>query len=118
MDEVQAELLKWYEKFKELPPEAHLLCPRLSNDDDEDYKVLDDPDSLISIEEKKKRITEGQKRLEITYWNTLVFGFDKRDSGEWLDQFTDRLNGCLRECADCVLNWHMQRKPHLRKFAE
>jgi senataxin len=118
MEEAQAELLKWFEKLGNLPPEAHLLCPKVNNEDEEDYTDLHDPHSQITTEQKKQRVKDGQERLDITYWNTLVFGFDKRDSGQWLDDFTSRLDGCLRDCADCVLNWHMQRKTHLRKFSE
>jgi senataxin len=118
MADVQSQLLPWFEKFKALPVEAHLLCPKLSNEDAENYKDPNDPESQISRETKKKRIEEGEKRLEIAYWNSLVFGFDKRESGQWAEDLTNRLNECLRECPDCVLNWHMRRKPYLRQFAE
>jgi len=57
-------------------------------------------------------------RIEITYWNSLIFGYDKKDAGKWLETFRDRLNRCLKHCGGCVLNWHMKRRAHLDKFAE
>jgi senataxin len=118
MADAQTQLLPWFEKLKALPLEAHLLCPKLSGADDENYKDLNDPESSITRETKQKRIKDGEARLEITYWNSLVFGFDRRDSGQWVEEFNERLNGCLQECPDCVLNWHMRRKQFLRQFAE
>jgi senataxin len=118
MSDLNIELLKWYEELKKLPSEAHLLCPRISDDDEENYKTVSGTESGLATEEKQKRIKEGDERIEITYWNSLIFGFDKRESGQWLEDFTNRLEGCLRTCSDCVLNWHMKRKPHLQKFAE
>jgi senataxin len=116
--DIEKELEKWYEELKEFPVENHLLCPRTSEDDDENYKTLDDPDSKISVEEKKERIEQGQRRIEVTYWNSLIFGFDKSIAGQWLEDFTKRLEECLRLCSDCVLNWHMKRRARLQKFAE
>ncbi|KAH6888116.1 SEN1 N terminal-domain-containing protein [Thelonectria olida] len=116
--DIEKELEKWYEELREFPVENHLLCPRTSEDDDENYKTLDDPGSNISIEEKKQRIEQGQKRIEVTYWNSLIFGFDKSIAGQWLEDFTKRLEDCLRLCSDCVLNWHMKRRARLQKFAE
>ena len=111
------ELEKWYEEYQKLPAENHLLCPRLDNEDDENYKDLSDSSSKISQADKRARIEAAQKRIEITYWNSLIFGFDKKDAGKWLDQFTNRLESCLKTCADCVLNWHMTRQHHLDKFS-
>ncbi|CAM1502138.1 Fc.00g041220.m01.CDS01 [Cosmosporella sp. VM-42] len=118
MSDLNEELGKWYEELQKIPTECHLLCPKTFNDDEEDYKTLDDPDSEISIDEKKKRIQKGDERIEVTYWNSLIFGFDKQDAGKWLDEFATRLEECLKLCSDCVLNWHMKRKNYLQKFAE
>ncbi|KAL7894507.1 SEN1 N terminal domain-containing protein [Trichoderma sp. SZMC 28014] len=118
MADINEVLGKWYEEFQKIPTEVHLLCPRISDADDENYKSLDDPDSRISIEEKKSRIQKGKERIEITYWNSLIFGFDKEDAGKWLEEFTERLESSLRECPECVLNWHMKRKHHLQIFSE
>lgn len=118
MADLNEELVKWFEVFQKVDQECHLLCPKLSDDDFEDYKTLSDPHSEISVEEKQKRIKDGEARIEMTYWNSLIFGYDKKDAGKWLDTFTDRLEHCLKLCSDCVLNWHMKRRAHLEKFAE
>ncbi|TFB03099.1 Helicase SEN1 [Trichoderma ghanense] len=118
MADINEVLGKWYEEFQRIPAEVHLLCPRVSADDDEDYKSLEDPDSSISAEEKQSRIEQSKKRIEITYWNSLIFGFDKQEAGRWLEEFTGRLDKCLKSCPECVLNWHMKRRHHLQVFSE
>lgn len=118
MADINEVLGKWYEEFQQIPAEVHLLCPRISVEDDENYKNLDDPDSRISTEEKSSRIQKSKERIEITYWNSLIFGFDKQEAGKWLEDFTGRLESCLKDCPECVLNWHMKRKHHLQMFSE
>ncbi len=117
MTDLNEELQIWFARLQEIPLERHLLCPKISDEDGENYKT-DDPGSEISADEKKKRIQDGEKRIEITYWNSLIFGFDKSDAGKWLDDFSQRLEKCLKYCSDCVLNWHMKRRTHMNKFAE
>lgn len=118
MEDLNEEIYSWYEKLEALPSEVHLLCPRIHDEDGENYKVLNDPDSAISIDEKKARIHQAQDRIEITYWNSLSFGFDKQTAGQWGLRFSQRLEHCLKNCAECVLNWHMKRKAHLQNFSE
>lgn len=118
MTEINDELAEWFEEVQKLSPECHLLCAKLSNEDGENYRILDDPEAQISPEEKKKRIEDGDRRVEITYWNSLIFGFDKKAAGKWLDEFQTRLTDCLRHCPDCALHWHMKRRAQLRKFSE
>ncbi|KAF5019905.1 hypothetical protein F66182_8067 [Fusarium sp. NRRL 66182] len=116
--ELNEELTKWYEKIQKFDQECHLLCPRIGDDDNENYKIAEDPDSAISQEEKNSRIQKGKERLEVTYWNCLIFGFDKSSQGKWGEELAERLNGCLKHCADCVYNWHMKRKLLLQQFNE
>jgi senataxin len=118
MSDPNPELNKWFGELQKLPAEVHLLCPRVRDDDLENYKLLNDDKSNITVEEKKSRISDGMQRIEITYWNTLIFGYDKREAGKWLEDFTTRLEHCLKNCPDCVFNWHMKRKIHLQKFNE
>ena len=118
MADINEELAASFEKLQQLSPEAHLLCPKLSDDDFENYRDLADPNTEITLDEKKKRIEDGARRIEITYWNSLIFGFDRKEAGKWLEEFSTRLDNCLKFCSDCVLNWHMTRKAHLQKFAE
>lgn len=115
---ISDELGKWFEELQKIPESTHLLCPRIDDDDNENYRILDDPDSQITLEEKKDRIEKGNKRIEITYWNSLIFGFDKKEAGKWLEKFTTRLEESLRSCSECVLNWHMKRQANLQKFSE
>lgn len=118
MTEINEDLEKWFEELQKIPPGYHLLCPKISDEDDEIYKSLDDPDSKISLDVKKARIKNGEERITVTYWNSLIFGFDKKYAGKWLDDFTQRLENCLVLCSECVLNWHMKRKAHLQMFSE
>lgn len=116
--DIHEELSQWYEKIQKFPKECHLLCPRVSDDDYENYKLLDDPDSTISQDEKKSRIEEGNERLKVTYWNCLIFAFDKQSQGKWGDELAERLNHILKYCPECVFNWHMKRKDVLQQFQE
>ncbi|KHN98760.1 uncharacterized protein MAM_03222 [Metarhizium album ARSEF 1941] len=118
MSDLNEELAKWYEELQKLPHDCHLLCPKINSDDRENYKTFDDPESQITVENKKQRIQDGRHRVEITYWNSLIFGFDKSEAGKWAEEFKDRLEDGLRSCSECVLNWHMQRQLHLQKFSE
>ncbi len=115
---ISEELGKWFDEFQAIPPERHLLCPRISDDDGENYRSLDDPDSTITREEKEKRIAAGNSRIDITYWNSLIFGFDRKDAVKWLGEFTKRFDASLKSCSECVLNWHMRRKPQIQNFLE
>ncbi|KAG6031692.1 hypothetical protein E4U41_007480 [Claviceps citrina] len=118
MSELNEELAKWYDELQKLSSECHLLCPKIDSDDGENYKIVDDPESTISVDEKKQRIEQGHRRIEITYWNSLIFGFEKSAAGKWLEEFKERLEQTLRTCSDCVLNWHMRRPVYLQQFSE
>ncbi|KOS18097.1 Helicase SEN1 [Escovopsis weberi] len=118
MAEVEEVLVEWFDRYQGLHVDHHLLCPRISDDDDENYKSLDDPESAITVDEKKARIQNADERIKITYWNSLIFGFDKEHAGKWLNDYTGRLEKCLRGCPDCVLNWHMKRAQYMRQFSE
>lgn len=118
MADINEELAKWFEELQKIPVGSHLLCPRTSDDDDENYKIIEDAESRITADEKRRRIEQGQERIKITYWNSLIFGFDKQYAGKWLDEFSEKLQHFLETCPDCVLNWHMKRKSYLQLFSE
>ncbi|PHH88828.1 hypothetical protein CDD83_6986 [Cordyceps sp. RAO-2017] len=118
MTDLTEDLPRWFGELRNIPSEHHILCPKIDNDDEENYKSLNDPESNISVEEKQARIKDAERRIEITYWNSLIFGFDKADAGAWLESFTTRLENCLKLCSECVLNWHMKRRAYLQKFSE
>lgn len=117
-NQLSDELGKWFEELQAIPPETHLLCPRIDEEDNENYRSLDDRESNLTKEQKQERIEAGDKRIDITYWNSLIFGFDKKDAGKWLESFTERLESSLQSCSECVLNWHMRRKAQMQKFSE
>ncbi|RBQ94589.1 hypothetical protein VDGD_01785 [Verticillium dahliae] len=106
----------WYKKFQKIPEEAHLLCPKVDDDDEEDY---DDPaaSDTLSADDKKKRIQDGQDRIEIVYWTSLLMAYGKDKAGVWLSDWTDRMATYMHTCDKCVLNWHMNRKKFIRKYA-
>ncbi|RDA90651.1 hypothetical protein CP533_6815 [Ophiocordyceps camponoti-saundersi (nom. inval.)] len=118
MAEVNDELNRWFDELQKLPRECHLLCPKISDSDQENYRTLDDPSTEISLAEKEQRIQDSRDRIEITYMNSLIFGFDRNEAGRWVEDYTHRLQNCLKECPDCVFNWHCSRKAYLQKFSE
>lgn len=104
---------EWHAKFRAIPENVHLLCPKKSNDDAEDYThVLETGD-----EEKKRRIAEAKERANIVFWTSLVFALPKEKTG-LVDEVADRISKSLRACDRCVMNWHMNRKAWLNSFAE
>lgn len=109
--------MKKYGELQEIPKDLHLLCPKVSKDDEEDYRRPRD-DSTLSLSERKQRIQDGDSRVELTYWNSLVLGFDRKEAGKWGEEFRNRLDETLKLCPECVLNWHMKRQMNLQKFAE
>lgn len=112
------ELQQKYAELEALPRGLHLLCAKISADDEEDYRKIDDPNSSLSTDEKKKRVQDGEKRIELTYVNSLILGFEKKSAGKWGEEFRERLDTTLQVCSDCVLNWHMKRQQQLHKFHE
>ncbi|PFH62772.1 hypothetical protein XA68_11995 [Ophiocordyceps unilateralis] len=118
MTEFSNHLAPWFAELQNIPLEYHLLCPKISKDDPEDYKHLDDPDSRITLAEKKKRIQDAELRIKTTYWNSLIFGFDKKDAGKWGDEFSSRLQGWLKLCPECCLSWHSRRRENMQTFSE
>ena len=112
------QLEQWFDKYSRIPEEAHLLCPRINAEDDEDYNNVSAPSSNISQKEKALRVEEGDKRIEITYWLTVVFGYDEKEAGQFLHDYASRLSDTLETCADCVRNWHRMRQHFLQEFLE
>jgi senataxin len=117
-DNLEDILEKWYREFDRIPAEHHLLCPKVDDDDLENYDNDSTLPDGITAEEKSRRIKEGRRRLEIAYWNTLLFAYDKDKAGIWLIKYSQRLTSCLENCDKCVLNWHMGRKAALQRFSE
>lgn len=106
----------WYKKLEKVPEGPHMLCPKISDDDDEDYDDLTTEGYEITLEEKKKRVLEGEERLEIAYWNSLLLAYGRDGAGIWLKDWDRRVTPNLHSCDKCVTNWHMNRKKYLQAF--
>ncbi|KAH6647006.1 SEN1 N terminal-domain-containing protein [Truncatella angustata] len=106
-----------YDLFINLPDEVHLLCPKTSEDDDEDYEDLKEPGE-IGVEEKERRVQDFKKRVGIAYQTSLIFGFEEENAALQLQEFRTRTNSFLTTCSQCVRTWHRNRKPFLKQLAE
>ncbi|KAI1634483.1 SEN1 N terminal-domain-containing protein [Biscogniauxia mediterranea] len=102
-----------FNKVRALPPENHLFCPKISEDDDVNYN---DPeaDGDISIAEKEKRIQDGAVRLDLMYSCSLILGVDPATASAMVQEFKTRSDAFLKSCATCVRNWHKAREPFLK----
>ncbi|KAH8662064.1 SEN1 N terminal-domain-containing protein [Xylariales sp. PMI_506] len=104
-------------RFLAIPQDVHLLCPKVGEDDDEDYDDLDEP-GAIGVDEKKKRLQDHKNRVALVYRSSLIFGFPEEDAGGLQDTFRTRTGAFLTSCAPCVRNWHRNRKPFLKHLSE
>ncbi|KAL3303993.1 helicase sen1 [Colletotrichum asianum] len=107
-----------FRKFGQIPPDVHLLCPKVDEDDYEDYDDVDSAGEEISALQKKERVEAWKKRLDIVYWTSLLLAYGKDKAGVWLEEWGKRMAINLHNCDKCVMNWHMHRKKYLRVFAE
>lgn len=106
---------EWFTKFRAIPADVHILCPKISDDDVEDYAALSDTDEG---EKRQKRVEEGEERIATVYWSSLLLAMPKAKNEQCMEEFGNRLSGALRKCDKCVMNWHMKRKAFLSKFQE
>ncbi|KAI0522255.1 SEN1 N terminal-domain-containing protein [Xylaria bambusicola] len=102
-----------FAKLREVPPDLHLFCPRISPDDDEIYEDPDAPSS-ISPAEKQQRIEDGQTRLDLMYNCSLILGLSREAAGPHRPDFDSRCDTFLTTCASCVRNWHKGRAAFLK----
>ncbi|WYZ39279.1 hypothetical protein EsH8_III_001193 [Colletotrichum jinshuiense] len=107
-----------FRKFGQIPPDVHLLCPKIDEDDFEDYDDLESAGESITALEKKERVEQWKERLDIAYWTSLLLAYGKDKAGVWLEQWGNRMAINLHNCDKCVLNWHMHRKKYLQVFSE
>lgn len=115
--ELYSMIMEDYHKLEEIPPEAHLLCPKVDDDDCENYDDLDDPGD-ISAEEKKRRLEDAKKRHEITYRLCFLMGLSEEQGSTWIEVWAKRLEGFLTRCDRCVRSWHLGREPFLKLTME
>ncbi|KAI0195804.1 SEN1 N terminal-domain-containing protein [Xylaria flabelliformis] len=104
-----------FAKLREISPNLHLFCPRISADDDEIYE---DPDAVSSIspDEKEQRIEDGQLRLDLMYSCSLILGLSREAAGPHRPEFDSRCDAFLTTCASCVRNWHKGRAIFLKEI--
>lgn len=106
-----------YELFITLPTEAHLLCPKISEEDEEDYDDVEEPGE-VGVEEKLRRLQDFRRRVGVVYQTSLIFGFEEENAAPQLKEFRVRTNGFLTICSQCVRTWHRNRKPFLKHLSE
>ncbi|KAI1501889.1 SEN1 N terminal-domain-containing protein [Biscogniauxia marginata] len=102
-----------FNKIRALPPENHLFCPKISEDDEENYNDLE-AESGLSIAEKEQRIQDGAHRLDMMYSCSLILGVDPTAASAMVEEFQTRSGAFLKSCATCVRNWHKAREPFLK----
>lgn len=102
-----------FAELRAIPKDVHLLCPKTGPDDEEDYAHVAETDDA-----KKKLIQEGKDRVKLAYWSSLVFGMDKAKFEAEIKELNELLSHWLKTCDQCIINWHMSRKPFTREFAE
>ncbi|KAK8089950.1 hypothetical protein PG997_004911 [Apiospora hydei] len=105
------------EEFIAIPPEVHLMCPKTSDDDEEDYEDLSESGD-IGVDQKQLRVEEGSSRLDVTYRCSLILGFSDEAFKEVQDVFKRRANELLTSCSACVRGWHRSRKRFLKYLSE
>ena len=111
--EVYEEIISSHQELERIPPEAHLFCPRTSDDDAEDY---DDPAYLSpglapeTLAHRQTLVGEGRRRLQLTSWASLILGISAEQADRWLGDWISRTETFLVKCDSCIRAWHMERK--------
>lgn len=112
------EITAAYEKWKQLDQVKHLLCPKVDDEDEEDYGSSGPPLTNISVAERETRIQDAQERKELTYQLSLLMGISSEMSVGWIDPWKKGTEKFLTTCDSCILNYHMYRKAFLKKLRE
>ncbi|KAI1339290.1 SEN1 N terminal-domain-containing protein [Xylariaceae sp. FL0016] len=118
MAEVNNLLENAFKELQDVPPENHLFCPKISEEDAENYDNDEDPENTLSPHDREERIQGGLRRLHQMYSCSLILGIDPETAGAFRSQFLDRSDAFLRSCAACVRNWHKARKQFLKDMAQ
>ena len=87
---------------------------------DTDAFSYDEPDveeEDITVEEKRKLIDEGNRRLSIAYRLCVVYGLGEDEAQDWQDIHHKRSMQLLSSCNPCVRNYHMERKDFLKELS-
>jgi senataxin len=119
MSEIYDYLIEAYKKLHAIPEPVHWFCPKVSEDDLEDYYGHPDKDGEeITKEEKAKRLEDFIPRRNLAYKFCLVIGVSREQVAAWQDWYLERTHHFLTTCHLCIRNWHRQRQPFLKLLAE
>lgn len=112
------EITAAYEKWGHLDQIKHLFCPKVDDEDEEDYGSTGTPLTNISAAEREQRIQDARERRELTYELSLLMGISTEMSAGWIEPWKKGVEKFLTKCDCCILNYHMQRKAFLKKLRE
>ncbi|KKA26472.1 hypothetical protein TD95_003731 [Thielaviopsis punctulata] len=116
-ESLEETLNHWRVELENIPSELHILCPKVDENDEENYAVAE-PTSGITPEEKEMRIKSGKERINITMWNSMLFGVERKKVEQWIASYASRLQHALSTCDWCIKNWHQGRKSFLNELSE
>lgn len=105
-------------KELELTEGQHMLCPKIGDDDDEDYVAYTLPVTAATIEDKANRTYWANKRVEQTYDASMLLGLSRSVTGDWVDKFVKGIEYWLTKCDTCILYYHMHRRKFLKRLRE
>jgi len=117
-DELYELIINNYHELEAIPEATHLLCPRVNESDANSYDAPDEPGEDITVEEKRQRIEDGERRFLVASRLSLMLGLNAEQVKSWLEIWKTRLEACLRKCDQCVRNWHSRRAEFLRYVSE
>lgn len=118
-DDLYAMIIENYHTLEAIPEEAHLLCPKVNDFDIRNgYDEPDEPGEDITVEEKTRRIQDGEERLKTSYQLAFILGLQQDQVGSWSLVWKTRVENCLTKCDQCVRNWHSGRASFLRSVLE
>ncbi|KAK3987457.1 putative helicase [Cladorrhinum sp. PSN332] len=116
---LETTIIEWHHEWEDFPPDAHLCCPKVNDEDDNDYSELDDCyGDEITTQEKKARLAQFEHRLKVTYNLSLLMGLSPERSSNWMEEWAERVESCLCRCDGCVRNWHRGREQFVKGLPE
>jgi senataxin len=116
--EIIGALQRHWKTLKEYPEELHLLCPKVNDDDIEDYDRPEEDGTDATAEEKVARIASSVVRRETTVYLSLLLGMDASEHGELIQAWKDIVEKFLHKCDRCIVAWHSMRKAFLGAMKE
>lgn len=108
---------KAFDDLRAIPTDLHLCCPKVSEEDEEDYSDPDSPGG-VGVAEKRQRIQKSLDRQEVLYDCALILGLQQDAESTYLAEFRGRAEAVLGNCSGCIRNWHKGRKPFLKRLSQ